>query len=73
VLDCPDELRRARIAARPPWRSRDIEEQVAFGQWLRRNIPERVDTSAGAPEDTATAVSAWITLRLEAELPLAAL
>jgi hypothetical protein len=68
VLDCPDELRRVRIAARPPWRSRDIEEQVAFGQWLRRNIPERVDTSAGAPEDTATAVSAWITRHL-AEAP----
>ncbi|WP_433181716.1 AAA family ATPase [Actinoallomurus sp. CA-150999] len=46
VLDCPDELRRARINARPPWRSRDIEEQVEFGQWLRRNIADRVDTSS---------------------------
>jgi len=60
TLDCPDELRRARIEARPAWRSRDIDEQVEFGRWLRRNIPDQVDTSSGTPEDTATAVIAWI-------------
>lgn len=60
ALDCPDELRRGRISARPPWRRRDIEEQVVFGQWLRRNIAERVDTSSGTPEDTAAAIAAWI-------------
>jgi hypothetical protein len=64
VLDCPDELRRARIGARPPWRSRDIEEQVEFGQWLRRNIADRVDTSSGTPEEAAAAVADWIELRL---------
>jgi predicted ABC-type ATPase len=60
VLDCPDELRRARIRARPPWRSRDIDEQTGFGQWLRRNIADRVDTSSGTPEEAAAAVAAWI-------------
>jgi AAA domain-containing protein len=60
VLDCPDELRRARISARPPWRSRDIDEQVTFGQWLRDNITDRVDTSSGTPEDAAAAIAAWI-------------
>lgn len=60
VLDCPDELRRARISARPAWRSRDIDDQVEFGRWLRRNIPDRVDTSGGTPEDTATAITTWI-------------
>jgi hypothetical protein len=60
ALDCPDDLRRARINARPPWRSRDIEEQVGFGQWLRRNIADRVDTSTGTPDDTAAAITAWI-------------
>lgn len=60
VLDCPDELRRARINARPPWRSRDLDEQVEFGRWLRGNIPDRVDTSLGTPEDTAAAVAAWV-------------
>jgi hypothetical protein len=64
VLDCPDELRRARIRARPPWRSHDIEEQVEFGQWLRRNITDRVDTSSGTPEGAAAAVADWIELRL---------
>ena len=49
MLDCPDELRCARIAARPPWRSPDIEEQVAFGQWLRRNIPRTPPTTSSAP------------------------
>lgn len=60
ALDCPDELRRARIEARPAWRSRDVDEQVEFGRWLRRNIPDRIDTSIGTPEDTATAITAWI-------------
>jgi hypothetical protein len=60
VLDCPDELRRARMSARPPWRSHDTDGQVEFGQWLRRNIADRVDTSRGTPEDTAAAIAAWI-------------
>jgi adenylate kinase family enzyme len=60
VLDCPDELRRARINARPPWRSRDIDEQVKFGRWLRSNISDRVDTSSGSPDETAAAIAAWI-------------
>jgi hypothetical protein len=64
VLDCPDELRRARIRARPPWRGHDLEEQVEFGQWLRRNIADRVDTSSGTPEEAAAAVADWIELRL---------
>jgi hypothetical protein len=58
VLDCPDELRCDRINARPPWRSRDIEEQVEFGRWLRSNLSDRIDTSSGTPEDTATAITA---------------
>src|SRR5260370_12462390 len=60
TLDCPDDLRRTRIRGRPSWRSRDIEDQVEFGRWLRRNIAGRVDTSIGGPEDTATAVATWV-------------
>lgn len=60
VLDCPDEVRRARIEARPAWRSRDVEEQVRFGRWLRGNIPDRVDTARGTPEDTARSVATWV-------------
>ena len=54
--------------ARPPWRSRDIEEQVEFGRWIRRNIPDRFDTSNGAPEDTAMAIVSWLARHL-AEQP----
>lgn len=61
VLDCPDDLRRERIQARPVWRHRDLAEQVEFAHWLRRNIPDRLDTSMGSPHDTALAVAAWIT------------
>jgi hypothetical protein len=57
ALDCPDELRRARLNARPPGRSRDTEEQVEFGQWLRRDIADRVDTSRGTPAETAAAIA----------------
>ena len=60
ALDCPDEVRRARIAGGPPWRAHDIEQQVEFGQWIRRNIANRVDTSSETPEGTATAIAAWI-------------
>jgi adenylate kinase family enzyme len=60
LLDCPDELRQARINARPPWRSRDIEEQVEFGRGLRRIIADRVDTSSGSPEESAETVAAWV-------------
>jgi hypothetical protein len=60
LLDCPDDLRRERIQARPSWRSRDIEEQAGFGRWLRRNIANRVDTSYGTPEDSAGAIAAWV-------------
>lgn len=60
ALDCADDLRRERINARPRWRSRDIEQQVDFGRWIRRNIAERVDTGDGTPEDTAAAVADWV-------------
>jgi hypothetical protein len=42
LLDCPDDLRRSRIEARPAWRQRDIEEQTAFARWLRSNIADRI-------------------------------
>jgi hypothetical protein len=60
VLDCPDDLRRQRIAVRPPWRLHDVEEQVSWGRWLRANVPERIDTSQGTPSDSAAAVASWV-------------
>jgi len=60
VLDCPDDTRRERMAARPPWRLHDVEEQVSWGRWLRSNVPDRVDTSQGTPADCAAAVASWV-------------
>ena len=66
VLDCPDEERRRRIEARPRWRTRDIDEQTAFGRWLRSNLQPVVDTSAQSPAEAADAVAAWVRQRLAA-------
>lgn len=66
VLDCPDDVRRERLVARPPWRDRDIEKQVSFGCWLRANIPDTIDTSRGSPVDVAAAAAAWVRGRLAA-------
>lgn len=71
ALDCPDELRRARMSARPRWRNHDIDEQVEFGRWLRRNIAERVDTSRGTPDDAAAVVASCIVSRTTSHNPSA--
>lgn len=60
ALDCSDDVRRARIDARPPRRLRDVEEQVAFGAWLRTNVSPVFDTDQATPEATADAVASWI-------------
>ncbi|MBK5222627.1 MAG: hypothetical protein JJE52_07085 [Acidimicrobiia bacterium] len=65
VLDCPDDERRHRIEARPPWRSRDIEDQVLFGQRLRDNLPDSVDTSCGSPAESAHQVAIIIRRHLD--------
>lgn len=60
VLDCSDDVRRARMEARPSWRMRDIDDQVAFGRWLRSNLTPVFDTDAMTPDETADVVSGWI-------------
>jgi hypothetical protein len=60
ALDCPDDERRRRIAARPRWRQTDTEAQVAFGRWLREHVTPVLDTSVGPPAATAQAVAAWV-------------
>lgn len=59
-LDCADDERRRRIEARPPWRSRDVDEQVAFARWLRENIDEVVDTTDVSPAEAAGRVASTI-------------
>ena len=64
VLDCPDDVRRERIAARPAWRRHDVEEQVSWGRWLRANVPDRIDTTEGTPAESAAAVARWVRSQL---------
>jgi len=64
VLDCPDDERRRRIEARPRWRSRGIEAQTEFGQWLRANLAPVIDTTTISPAEVAETVAAWVRGRL---------
>jgi energy-coupling factor transporter ATP-binding protein EcfA2 len=65
LLDCPDDVRRQRIEARPRWRLRDVAEQISWAQWLRENITEQIDTSRCSPEEAAQAVACWVAGLLE--------
>jgi hypothetical protein len=69
LLDCSDETRRERIEARPPWRSRDIVEQTEFGQWLRRNIADQIDTTTATTLETARGIAEWVISRLPSAHP----
>jgi RNA polymerase subunit RPABC4/transcription elongation factor Spt4 len=66
VLDCPDDLRRQRIEARPAWRSRDIGAQTEFGRWLRKNLAPVIDTSVHSPAEVAMEVAGWAQERIAA-------
>lgn len=41
-----------------------MTEQTAFGQWLRDNIADQVDTSKCSPDEAAEAVAGWVLARL---------
>ena len=60
VLDCPDDVRRSRLEARPAWRSRDVDEQTRWGVWLRENILDGVDTSQADLDQTVWVVAEWV-------------
>jgi adenylate kinase len=65
VLDCPDDLRRRRIEARPPWRHRDTDDQTRFGRRLRENLSPVIDTSQDSPSGVAETVTAWVLGRIK--------
>jgi hypothetical protein len=44
VVDCDDDVRRARLSARPPWRERAIERHISFAAHLRRTVPVVIPT-----------------------------
>lgn len=65
VLDCPDNERRLRLEARPPWRGRDIDAQLGFALWLRTNLSPVIDTSTTTPRGVAEQVATWVRSHLE--------
>ena len=38
LLDCSGAVRRERLEARPPWRERQIDEQIRWSAWLREDM-----------------------------------
>jgi hypothetical protein len=59
VLDCPDDVRRARLGARPKWRERAVERHIEFAAHLRRITPLVVPTD-GTPQQSAGLLAAWV-------------
>jgi ribosomal protein S18 acetylase RimI-like enzyme len=60
LLDCPDDVRRRRLEARPAWRQRDVEDQTRWGAWLRENIQDSVDTGVADVDQTVGSVAGWV-------------
>jgi predicted kinase len=63
-LDCSDDVRAARLSARPAWRGTSSEAAIAqhqrFAAWLRSIIQPTFDTSAVTPEEVARQVANWV-------------
>ncbi|GAA2596458.1 hypothetical protein GCM10010399_28770 [Dactylosporangium fulvum] len=64
VLDCADDVRRARLEARPKWRERAVDRHLDFAAHLRRTVPTSVRTDAGTPAETAGELARWVRDRL---------
>jgi hypothetical protein len=57
-LDCPDDVRRERLAARG-WSERKINEALADAAKIRKLVPRSVPGD-GTPEDAAYRILAWV-------------
>lgn len=57
-LDCPDDVRRTRLAARG-WSDAEIEDALQDAAELRKLVPPSVD-GAGTPEESAREILAWV-------------
>ncbi len=60
VLDCADDVRRARLNARPAWRERKIDEHIEFAGHLRAAADIVFGTEKGGPDDVARDVASWV-------------
>ncbi|MFI5910414.1 hypothetical protein [Dactylosporangium sp. NPDC051541] len=66
LLDCADDVRTARLEARPRWRERAIERHLAFAAHLRATADTVVRTDDAPPEVSADRLVAWVERRLAA-------
>ncbi|MFG2044184.1 hypothetical protein [Dactylosporangium sp. NPDC048998] len=64
VLDCADDVRTARLAARPRWRERAIERHLGFAAHLRGGVGAIVRTDDGTPAESARRVADWVRSRI---------
>ena len=60
VLDCSDDVRTARLEARPRWRERAVERHLAFAAHLRATVPDLVRTDDCPPAESAARVAARV-------------
>jgi len=60
LLDCPDPVRRARLASRPEWTNAMMEEAEEDARLLRETVPQRVDTEGNAPGAVADLIVEWL-------------
>ncbi|HSZ39419.1 MAG TPA: hypothetical protein VK817_05635 [Trebonia sp.] len=64
LLDCADDVRAARLRARPEHRESSSADVIIrhqrYAAWLRARISPCFDTGAVTPDETAAQVAAWV-------------
>jgi len=64
ALDCADDVRAARLNARPRWREREIDRHNAFAAHLRATVPTLIRTDDGSPHESANRLATWVNTHL---------
>ncbi len=60
LLDCPDDVRRERLARRGRWTDEMVAEAVEDARRLREVVERRVDTARLSHEEVALAILSWL-------------
>ena len=60
LLDCDDEIRRARLLERPGWTESMIQEALEDAAVLRSEVAEIIDTDGIKHSEVAVAVLVWL-------------
>jgi predicted kinase len=61
TLDCPDDVLRSRLMARPGWRRsrHTVDEQIGFARWLRANVRPCFGTVDRPPAAVVDDLATW--------------